>query len=251
MRRTKVGWLVPLVATVAFLALAVQVRAGSYQADWIAGTNASSTNWFLGKTGIGTNSPTTQLQVSGDGRVDGALDVKGPVRIPQQGDVGMGEFLSGESLYGVAGGATTGSIWSCSLGITNTTYFPRWSFYVVPLKVIEHDNYGGANTNGNSIRLSKLGRWLIEAQFAGKALTTENSALLACFTVNSTTETNWWDAQMGPTYWNKTILHGMACYTVTNTNTQVSFEFYSDRIAPEITYSSSNVNHVTAIWLSE
>lgn len=238
-------------AVAVFLALAVQTRAGSYQADWIAGTNGAGTNVFAGKTGVGTSSPGALLQVSGDARVDGSLDVKGLVRVPAQGDIGMGGFTSGESLYGVVAGSTTGAIWNCSLGITNTIYFPRWTWYTVPLKVVQYDNYGGANTNGNSIRLSKLGRWLIEAQFGGKALVADSSALLACFTVNGSTETNWWDSMTGPVYWNKTIQHGMACYTVTNTNTQVSFEFYSDYVTPEITYSSSNVNHVTAIWLSE
>jgi hypothetical protein len=69
---------------------------------YVESTNALGTNYFLGKTGIGTNAPAEKLHVVGESRLDGGLTVEGALRIPQQGDLGMGTFTNGVSDQGVA-----------------------------------------------------------------------------------------------------------------------------------------------------
>ena len=85
-----------------FLWYCVSVYGGSYEADWIAGTNPAATNFFKGKVGIGTTNPVSTLHVAGD------MTVTGPMKVPKQGDVSMGSYTSGESAGGVSGG---GCVW--------------------------------------------------------------------------------------------------------------------------------------------
>lgn len=54
-----------------------------------------ATNFFLGKLGVGTNAPASDLHVAGDGQVDGELTVSGAMRVPKQGDVSMGPYTNG------------------------------------------------------------------------------------------------------------------------------------------------------------
>ena len=64
----------------------------------VAQTAPVSTNYFLGKVGIGTNNPSAQLHVAGEMKVDGAMT------LPRQGDVEMGIFANGASTNGASPG---------------------------------------------------------------------------------------------------------------------------------------------------
>lgn len=65
------------VAVAGLLACAAQARAqGNMTLDWIAATNRTATNYFLGKVGVGTNAPASTLHVNGDLRVDGQIRQK-------------------------------------------------------------------------------------------------------------------------------------------------------------------------------
>jgi hypothetical protein len=97
-----------------FLVYCVSVYGGSYEADWIAGTNPASTNFFKGKVGVGTNNPTSTLHVVGD------MTVTGPMKVPKQGDVSMGSYTNGDSAGGVAGGGFGG-------GYTRLTLTTNWT----------------------------------------------------------------------------------------------------------------------------
>jgi hypothetical protein len=48
-----------------------------------------------GRVGVGTASPTVKLDVQGDARISGNLNVIGVIRIAPQGDLSMGEFTQG------------------------------------------------------------------------------------------------------------------------------------------------------------
>jgi len=65
------------------------------------GTNAAAINFFLGKTGIGTNAPAKQLHVVGDSKMEGGLTVDGAFQVPAQGDIGMGPYTNGVNEQGV------------------------------------------------------------------------------------------------------------------------------------------------------
>lgn len=64
----------------------------------VAQTAPVSTNYFLGKVGIGTNKPSAQLHVAGEMKVDGAIT------LPRQGDVEMGIYTNGASTNGASPG---------------------------------------------------------------------------------------------------------------------------------------------------
>ena len=86
---------------------ALPAHAGSVEGDWVAGTNSVCTNFFLGKVGIGTNSPSTTLDVHG------GLKVSATMTVPRQGDVDMGGYTNGVSAGGVDGAlpsAATGNL---------------------------------------------------------------------------------------------------------------------------------------------
>jgi len=80
-----------------------------WKGDIITGTNMvrqvlpTGTNYFMGKVGIGTNVPGSQLYVAGD------MTVTGPMKVPKQGDVSMGSYTNGASTGGVTGGGGGGT----------------------------------------------------------------------------------------------------------------------------------------------
>ena len=78
-----------LVSVLLFLAAGVMARA-EVVTEFVNATNAASTNYFLGKTGIGTNTPAQPLHVVGNSQLDGGLTVGGAFQVPKQGDVSMG-----------------------------------------------------------------------------------------------------------------------------------------------------------------
>ncbi|MEI6972572.1 MAG: hypothetical protein WCL44_13770 [bacterium] len=99
-------------ARLAALSLAIWLTAG---ASAMAGTNTvyvdnlvvtntfaqtmgGTTNYFLGRIGVGTAQPAADLHVAGSVLVDGA------VTLPCQGDVGMGTYTNGASTNGVSPG---------------------------------------------------------------------------------------------------------------------------------------------------
>ena len=98
-KRQRMGWTLLVLGCL----LAGPIRGDAAEVDYLIATNPAGypTNYFLGKTGIGTNNPAQQFHVVGDSRLDGALTVDGAFQVPAQGDVGMGPYTNGVSDQGV------------------------------------------------------------------------------------------------------------------------------------------------------
>ncbi|MEK7995134.1 MAG: hypothetical protein AAB403_15110 [Planctomycetota bacterium] len=105
MKRKHIARVFALAAT-AWLAADVTARAGTNTTyvdnlvvtNTFSQTEPISTNYFLGKVGIGTNNPAARLHVAGEMKVDGAMT------LPRQGDVEMGVYTNGASTNGASPG---------------------------------------------------------------------------------------------------------------------------------------------------
>jgi hypothetical protein len=104
---------IKLQAKQAILAAVLIMACGPAMAEMVApsfeGTNALGTNYFLGKTAIGTNVPAETLHVVGNSRMDGGLSVDGALRVNAQGDLSMGSYTNGESMDGIETGGSGGT----------------------------------------------------------------------------------------------------------------------------------------------
>jgi hypothetical protein len=170
--------------------LASLMRVSATEMDYVIVTNpaAHPTNYFLGKTGIGTNAPAKQLHVVGDSRMDGGLTVQGSLQVPQQGDVAMGVYTNGVSAQGVIstnsfsvqsltlGGSTRTNWWdgtnaNPSFQVYNSAagpmYLPTASFSNIQMNAISWCTGGGSfNTTNYRYTVGRTGWYRLTASLA-------------------------------------------------------------------------------------
>lgn len=136
MKYTMDGFKCMLLAALA-AGLAVQTGSAQTIVDSLQTTNASGTNIFVSKVGVGTNNPASLLHVAGD------LTVSGAMKVAKQGDVSMGSYTNGESVNGISGAGGSAAVAFTNMIGTNT--YANTGFNLQPGSNLSFRVSGGTN----------------------------------------------------------------------------------------------------------